>query len=390
MIDLFAGCGGFSVGFRSFRPDGARISPFRSIAAVEFDPAAAGTYALNFGSSHVHAGDIANFEPAPFAGEADVIMGGPPCQGFSGLGKERPDDPRNQLWREYMRVVTVVRPKIFVLENVDRFLRSAEFADLEAATEKPEGKLRDYKLTTKILNAADYGVPQARRRVIVIATHRDLPALKHPAPTHSKYVAEPSPAPSLFGEDDPAPLLPWATVAGVFGRTARRRITSTVLPEGRVCNPLGTLLPGHYETTELHIGRTPTALSLARYEAILPGGNRNHLTGRTALIDGEEVDLSTPSWDAHTKGSGDVMGRLHLTKPSVTIRTEFYKPEKGRYLHPTLPRPITHLEAALIQGFPDNYRWSGSKIQIARQIGNAVPVGLGEALAGAIHKHLRT
>ncbi|MEU5001559.1 DNA cytosine methyltransferase [Streptomyces sp. NPDC021622] len=84
------------------------------------------------------------------------------------------------------------------------------------------------------------------------------------------------------------------------------------------------------------------------------------------------------------------MGRLRADRPSVTIRTEFYKPEKGRYLHPTQDRPITHYEAALIQGFPDSYRWCGSKIQIARQIGNAVPVGLGRALAGAIHQRLTT
>ena len=86
----------------------------------------------------------------------------------------------------------------------------------------------------------------------------------------------------------------------------------------------------------------------------------------------------------HTSGSGDVMGRMVWEKPSVTIRTEFFKPEKGRYLHPTEHRAITHFEAARLQGFPDDYLWVGSKVDIARQIGNAVPLPLGRALGEAI------
>lgn len=89
-------------------------------------------------------------------------------------------------------------------------------------------------------------------------------------------------------------------------------------------------------------------------------------------------------WIGHTTGSADVMGRLHWDKPSVTIRTEFFKPEKGRYLHPVEDRAITHYEAAILQGFPVDYRWVGSKTQVARQIGNAVPVQLSHALADIV------
>ena len=113
-----------------------------------------------------------------------------------------------------------------------------------------------------------------------------------------------------------------------------------------------------------------TQLSLNRYRSIPPGGNRFDIP----------YHLLAPCWRTHRTGSGDVMGRLFWDKPSVTIRTEFYKPEKGRYLHPTEDRPITHLEAARLQGFPDDYMWFGSKHSIARQIGNAVPLDLGEAL----------
>ena len=400
VIDLFAGCGGFSTGFHAFSTENPGLAPFRSVAAVEFDQAAAGTYALNFPGTPVHAADIATFDPEPYADKVDVIMGGPPCQGFSGLNmknnkarsknEDLPEDPRNQLWREYMRVVTTVQPKIFVLENVDRFLRSAEFAELEAATTKPDGKLKNYKLTVQVLNSADYGAAQARRRAVVIATRDELPPLEHPPTTHAKN------APPRTDDMLPLPVdaastakAGWESVESIFRRSRRLRIVTTDLPERAGCAPLGVDLPGVYRTTDLHIGRTPTALSLARYAVIGKGGNRKDLRGKTANIDGVNVPLSTPSWDAHDKGSGDVMGRLHMDRPSVTIRTEFYKPEKGRYLHPTEPRPITHFEAALIQGFPEDYQWCGTKIQIARQIGNAVPVKLGAALAKAVHRHLR-
>ncbi|NUK07540.1 DNA cytosine methyltransferase [Streptomyces lunaelactis] len=394
VVDLFSGAGGFSAGFRAYEPAGTGSSPFQSVAAVEFDEAAAATYSANFGSAHVANIDITEWDAQPYEGQVDVVMGGPPCQGFSALNRDDPakrppkaDDPRNLLWREYMRVVTTIKPKIFVLENVDRFLKSQEFEDLTKATEDG-GELSAYALRWQVLNSADYGVPQARRRAIVIATRKDLGApLEHPRPTHARKAAPPQPTLDEH-EDEPARLTPWVPVGtAVFSRTPPAA-PELNLPH-REDKPLGVVLPGPYLTTELHIGRTPTELSLARYRAIRPGGNRHDLRAKWATIDGKRAYLSTESWDRHNTGSGDVMGRMHENRPSVTIRTEFYKPEKGRYLHPVEDRPITHYEAALIQGFPANFKWFGSKIQIARQIGNAVPVGLGRALAQAIHERLR-
>ncbi|SPE48302.1 Modification methylase HaeIII [Streptomyces netropsis] len=373
VIDLFAGCGGFSAGFSSYTPGGALGPAFEPVAAVECDKSAAATYGLNHPAAEVFADEIAGFDASAFAEQADVITGGPPCQGFSGLGAQRPDDPRNELWRDYMRVVLKVRPRVFVLENVDRFLRAPEFQQLEDAT-SPGGLLQDYALTAVgILNAADYGVPQARRRAIVIGTRRDLPPVNHPQPTHSKI----TPAVQELLFDDA--LEPWVPVRSVFDRSARMgKVRKAPLPE-RKCAPHGAVVQGPFLTTELHFGRNPTALSLERYKMIPPGGNRWAFAG---------TPLSTPSWDRHRSGSGDVMGRLHSDRPSVTIRTEFYKPEKGRYLHPTEDRPITHYEAALIQGFPDDYKWCGTKIEIGKQIGNAVPIGLSRALAAQIHNCL--
>ncbi|MEV5276116.1 DNA cytosine methyltransferase [Streptomyces sp. NPDC051994] len=385
VMDLFAGCGGFAEGFRSYGAGLGGKPRFQSLVAVERDRAAAATFAANHTPGHLHAGDIEEFDPLPYLDQVDVVTGGPPCQGFSGLGKGDPSDPRNKLWMQYQRVVSMVRPKIFVMENVRQFMESEEYALLVGAT-GPKGPLSEYELTAKVVNAADYGVPQARQRAIVIGTRRDLGSrLEHPSETHAK---DPSGADSTLFEESRAP---WRTVESIFERSARLRIEGTELPRGRnevsrggKCGPV----QGPYATAELHFGRNPTALSLARYAAIPAGGNRRDLRGKWAEIDGVATPLSTASWDGHNNGSGDVMGRLRLKQPSVTIRTEFFKPEKGRYLHPLDDRPITHYEAALIQGFPEEYQWYGKKIEIARQIGNAVPVGLGRAIADAVYRYL--
>jgi DNA (cytosine-5)-methyltransferase 1 len=131
---------------------------------------------------------------------------------------------------------------------------------------------------------------------------------------------------------------------------------------------------GAFRTTDLHLTRYFTPLSRRRYREIPLGGNRHSLPPH----------LQSPCWLAHKTGAQDVMGRLHWDRPAVTIRTEFWKPEKGRYLHPEADRPITHLEAALLQGFPRSFKWCGTKTEIGRQIGNAVPVPLARAIGQAI------
>ncbi|MEE4424772.1 DNA cytosine methyltransferase [Streptomyces bugieae] len=425
VIDLFSGAGGLTQGFLRVAADGSVIaeddsataSAFTPVAAVEVDAAAAMTYAENFGdisgdTAHIYLGDIANWAQEDLP-KAEVILGGPPCQGFSGLGKENPNDPRNQLWRQYFKVVEKVNPKVFVIENVDRFITSQEFDHL-----RTEFKEAGYEICEKLLNSADFGVPQARRRTIIIGTRSDLPMVTHPRPTHQRVDQPPIPAPRPGGDTQLSfmePLVhshevqnPWVTLAECL-KDVTPRVTTTDLPHvtadgtpasvriSRKIEETGHLdrdfmeriramMPGPFRSSQLHIGRNPTALSLARYKAIPRGGNRHHLA-HASQANGKL--LSTESWMNHQSGSGDVMGRLVWEKPSVTIRTEFFKPEKGRYLHPDEHRPITHLEAALIQGFPQNFRWFGSKSQIARQIGNAVPVGLGTAIAKVIRHALR-
>lgn len=339
VVDLFAGCGGLTEGFRA--------EGFTPIAAVEWDLHAAATYAANFGEEHVFRGDIAEWRDG--IPDADVVIGGPPCQGFSNLGTRDPDDPRNRLWREYVRVVLAARPQVFVIENVDRFSRSHEFALLLA--EVKHGRLRDYDVTWDVLDAVDYGVPQRRRRTIVIGSRVGPPLLPKPDGRRAT-VRE--------------------AIAGL-----PERAPSTVLPS-RTTRRFGQDVPGEYSGLDLHVGRNPTALSLARYACIPPGGGRFDLPDH----------LLPRCWREKPTGTTDVMGRLTWDEPSVTVRTEFFKPEKGRYLHPQWDRPITHLEAALLQTFPADFRWCGTKLQVARQIGNAVPVGLARALARTVKELL--
>ncbi|WP_199549531.1 DNA cytosine methyltransferase [Streptomyces sp. N35] len=437
VLDLFSGCGGFTQGFHEFRPEGGEDGGpvFRSIAAVEHNAAAAATYAVNFGkgrldkrvpAARVHFGDIEKWEPTEDDLHADVVVGGPPCQGFSALNRNKKGTERNRLWEEYVRIVAKVRPKVFVIENVDRFLKSDEFRNLLSEV-REGGKLADYRLVDPpghvatdteerkfkryLLNAADHGAVQARRRTIVIGVRRDAEngqPMSYPTPTRRRRPKSDT-RPSMqtldgIGTDSAY----WESVDRVFAESSKIPLTGTELPIGeKHIDDIGENVPGIFTTGDLHFGRQPKQLSVARYLAIPPGGNRKNLEGKWYSV-GEDGTfafhtepspegvktaieyLSTESWDNHKSGTGDVMGRLRLGEPSVTIRTEFFKPEKGRYLHPTEPRPITHYEAARIQGFPREFRWCGSKTEIAKQIGNAVPIPLGAAVASAIYDCLRS
>jgi len=331
VVDLFAGAGGLTLGF-------ARAG-FRPVLAVEIEPAAAKTYEANFGC-HVHKGPI---EEVEFFPRADIVIGGPPCQGFSPLGRDRDADSRaemNELWRQYLRAVREIRPLAFVVENVPEFLKSAQYLAFEQEF-VDDPLLRDYKIESRVLNAADYGVPQRRRRGLIIGSRIGPP--RWPDATHGPEADPPS---------------PFATVRGAIGDLPLE-------PTGR----------------DLHIGRNPRPSSIERYRAVPEGGNRFDLAAN-------RPDLLPDCWRNKKSGTTDVFGRLWWDRPAFTIRTEFFKPEKGRYLHPTADRSITHREAARLQTFPDDFVFEGSKIEIARQIGNAVPPMLAAAVATSLSGQL--
>lgn len=336
-LDLFAGAGGLTLGFEL-------AGGFEPVFAVEIDPAAAATYERNFGCP-VETGPIEKVKTFP---DADIIIGGPPCQGFSPLGRDRDDTSRarlNSLWEQYLRAVREVRPQAFVIENVPEFQKSAQFASLLRKMRR-DPILKEYAFNYGVLNSADYGVPQRRRRGIFMAVRGVEEVPWPPAPTHGP---------------DSASGKPYATVRDAIGDLPARPTTAepVLLPDG---------------SQDLHIRRNPNATSIERYKAVPEGGNRFDLAAN-------RPDLLPRCWAEKPTGTTDVMGRLWWDRPSFTIRTEFFKPEKGRYLHPTAHRPITHREAARLQSFPDDFVFEGTKSEIARQIGNAVPVGLATAIA---------
>lgn len=353
VLDLFAGAGGLTAGFRE------ASTRFTSVAAVEMDIAASASYAATFGIGKVFAGRIEDWlvkEAPSFSESVDIIVGGPPCQGFSTLGKRQVDDNRNSLWRQYAETLRVVKPKYFIVENVAAFAASPQFALF--VDETSGGILSDYSFEHRILNSADYGTPQARKRAVIIGHHRDLPFPEFPEATHVSPRNTSSKLPLHLHVGDILKSVPLQPDRDHLFTERRTRFG-------------GREFPGAFSPRDLHWGRNYTQLSLDRFAEIPIGGSRFDLPDH----------LLAPCWRKHKTGSGDVMGRLHADRPSVTIRTEFFKPEKGRYLHPTEDRAITHYEAALLQGFPDSHRFIGSRTEIARQIGNAVPIPLGAAVA---------
>ncbi|WP_335917579.1 DNA cytosine methyltransferase [Shewanella chilikensis] len=351
VIDLFCGAGGLSAGFLC-RSD----IDYECVLAIDNNQHAVDTYNANFPGNHCIAVNIEEWlEKQASIPDADIVIGGPPCQGFSLLNKKREGDSRRALWEPYLDIVVRSGAKMFIMENVPGLLKSDEFQDI-----KKRAKSEGFYLHYDVLNTADYGVPQTRKRAIVIGYN-------------STYFSEstlpdfpPKPSHSATPDSDPN-LQKWENVRSVIAD---------------LDEPYGTQIRDTDPPYDLHFGRTPTLTSLKRYQAVPPGGNRFDLMKNAP-------EITPKCWLNKPSGGTDLFGRLWWDRPSVTIRTEFFKPEKGRYLHPEKHRPITHREAARIMTFPDSFKFRGSKIEIAKQIGNAVPVNFAKAIAIYAYDALR-
>ena len=306
------------------------------------DRDAAETYGANF-SVPVQCGPIEQVERFP---SADVIVGGPPCQGFSPLNRARVGLERRALWREYLRALDAADPTAFLMENVPQFLTSAEFELFATAARQ-----RGFAVEARILNAADFGVPQRRRRAFVIGSRQGH--IVWPEPSY----ADPS-----------------------KGLGTRAWVTFGEAVEGLPIEPDGK---------NWHRSRNPRPESLIRYRAVPQnGGNRFEM--QRALDKAGQGRLVPRCWREKPNGTTDVFGRLWWDRPALTIRTEFYKPEKGRYLHPVADRPLTLREGARCMSFPDRFVFPETQpmTSVARQIGNAVPPLMAEVLGNAIADHL--
>ncbi len=313
--DIFCGAGGLTHGFAS--------RGFNPTYAVDVDPDCSATFTSNFGDVAL-ATDISDVD---FRGiQADVVLSGLPCQGFSPLGRRlRKRHAANGLWRHFYRALRVIRPAAYIVECVPGFLSSWAYRELRRLTRK-----LGYPTSTAVLDAAHFAVPQHRRRAFVAGIFHEEP-LRFPR-----------------GETDDARA---PTVRNAIGD-----------------------LPHEISGEGMDRTHRPGSIMVQRMKHVPPGGSRFDVP----------KELLPECWRKNSSSAKDVFGRLRWDAPSVTIRTCFLHMDKGRYIHPEANRPITLREGARLQSFPDDFVFHGSMTSIARQIGNAVPPKLARAVADAI------
>jgi DNA (cytosine-5)-methyltransferase 1 len=314
-FEAFSGCGGLSQGLIN--------GGFKSIGAIDCNKNAIETYNLNHGKIGI-VGMLEEFEPNGLS--PDLLVAGIPCQGFSTIGKHLKDDPRNKLWIQFVRLIKKMRPTSFLVENVPPFIVSEEYDNFWFKV-----KILGYNVKDEILDAVNFGVPQYRKRAVVVGSMNKI-------------------------GDFPEKMKIFKTVRDAIGD-----------------------LPIEPNGINDHNQRNHSAKSVERYSYIPPGGNRLHLPKR----------LQNPCWLRLEKNDAStVMGRLEWDKPSGTIRTTFTKPECGRYIHPEADRGLTIREGARLQGFKDSFRFCGNSDEKAVQIGNAVPPPITTALTVMLRETL--
>jgi DNA (cytosine-5)-methyltransferase 1 len=338
MIDLFSGCGGVTTGFASQR--------FKVLAAVECDPVVARTYRLNHPDVTLYEADIRNLSPEAMMeqmhirrGRLTVLSVCAPCQPFSRQNRDRSTDARASLVLESLRFIRAFHPLFLFFENVPGIKDTAILSGLLDALRESGYRM----VEPTVIDAVNYGVPQFRKRCLVLGTRLDR-NLSIPEATHA-----PPHAAARLGREA------WRTVKDAFAGLQDVHAGETS------------------ETDPLHRARKHTTLSLERLRAIPHnGGGRGDIP----------VHLRP---NCHRKGGNvgyrDVYGRMDFNRPSNTLTTGCTNFTRGRFAHPTLDRSITLREAARLQTFPDSYQFYGGYEQISAQIGNAVPVKLAEAFA---------
>ena len=341
LVDLFCGAGGLSLGFQQ--------EGYVCAAAIEQDPTAVRSYARNF-NDHIACEVITTRTDLP---EADVIIGGPPCQGFSSAGMRREDDSRNTLVRVFAEIVATRRPKAFVFENVEGFLTSANG---ERIIDLLEPVLEvGYRVHLRKVNAANYGVPQHRKRVIAIgAVGFDL---TFPQPTHMAFGA------------------PGASIAY---RHLPRCTTFADAVDG--LPPPATSPPGNPDG---HFVRPVSKDDAMRMRLLTPGQRMRdlpehlwHSTYKKRAF--RRVMDGTPSDRRGGPPAG--LRRLQADAPCKAITSGAI----SEFVHPTEDRYLTLRECARIQTFPDSFVFEGTVGQISLQIGNAVPPRLARVIAATL------
>ena len=379
IFDLFCGTGGFSKGFEN-----STKAKYQVVFGLDLLATSIETFKLNHQRAIGLAKDIRSLRKHEVEqisgvkkGCLDVLIGGPPCQGFSSIRPFRSsneDDKRNSLFEEYASFVNYFRPKIFVLENVVGLATHKSGSTLEIMQECFH--LLGYETDWRLLNAAHYGVPQKRERFIMMGVERGG-EIVFPRPTHNyngstigykdrKRVIV-SHNNDLF---DSAPLEPAVTVKDAIGD----------LP------PIGSgEASQRYESlpfTSYQKARRKKNIILTLHKSTL------HSEKMMEIIKHSGKNISCIPKELITSGFSSCYSRLDGNEPSVTITVNFVHPASNRCIHPYLDRALTPREGARIQSFDDEFNFYGSRTQITKQIGNAVPPLLGKAIADSLSKIL--
>lgn len=363
VIDLFAGVGGLSYGF-------AHDDEFEIIAANEILEPMAKAYSSNHPSVMMYNKDIKDFSLDDLTrdlgvkkGDIDIVVGGPPCQAYSTVGKRLIDDPRGKLFQEYYRILKELRPKLFVFENVKGLL-SMQGGDL-IKTIIALFESIGYHMQMRLLNAADYGAPQIRERVILVGTLDSKPFI-YPKPTH--YNPE-------LGKPKDSSLKPYVTLGEAISdlpsiKTGESATEYYCEPQNEYQRLMRANAPA-----EIHEHEVPknNAKLVAIMEALPDGGSPKDIA--------EELRPNS--------GFANCYCRLWWDKPSTTITRNLGCPSSSRCIHPRDPRPLSTREGARLQGFPDDYIFCGKRGDKHLQIGNAVPTLLSRAIKDSVKSYLK-
>lgn len=386
-IDLFCGAGGFSTGLE--------MAGFNCIGGIDNVEPTVKTHALNHKNSYSICGDIRKIPPEEFekglkGQKVDIIIGGPPCPTFSTIGdakirsvtgKPTEEDPRNQLFLEYLKYVDYFRPEAFVIENVPTFITkyngkifNTAVQIIESIGEEDNGEgIYVVEKPVQVLNSVYYGVPQTRRRMLLVAHKKNGKKFNYPKPTH--YYDQP--------EEERSGLKKFTSVKEAISDlpsiTDNWRVSEVEYSQFNNLNDFQKLMRANNSRTT--VANNICRMSNARAKQVFP-----HMQQGSKYMDlPEEIRHILPFREDIFK---DRLKRLVDDEPSWTVIAHIGM-DGYMYIHPTENRTLSVREAARLQSFPDDFEFVGNQQETYVQVGNAVPPLLGKAIGNSLMEYLK-